>query len=364
MEKVEEEIKQTDAEAQATAELKKTELGRLILKFVEYCVVDRGHSELTRRNYLHYLRRLHDFARHRGVSHPSQISMDFVHDWRMDLSTKKIDNKSLGKKTVNYHAIALRSFLKYLSKNDIETLSPEKIELADQPDRSIHFLEPEEVDELMMVFRGKSLLSARNRAILETLFSTGMRVSELVQLKRDEVNLRRGEFSVGGKGGTRRVVFLSDDARMWLADYLKRRKDKSKWLFIGGRRGYIKRDENDDGLGEEDEKPKKKKASSIGHITARQVERIVKKAAKKAGVSKKVTPHTLRHSFATDLLTNGADIRSVQSMLGHASITTTQVYTHVTNRRLKAIHKKYHSKTTPPTPQPPGPTPKSIVQGG
>lgn len=311
--------------------LSENELGRLIIKFLEYCIVERGHSELTGRNYLHYLNRFYAFAKKHSISSPRQITLDMVHNWRMELATSKIDNKTLSKKTINYHAIALRSFLKYLAKNDIDSLAPEKVELAQQAQRNISFLEPEEVDELMMAYRGKNLLSLRNRAILEVLFSTGMRVSELATLRRDEVNIERGEFSVGGKGGRRRVVFLSPDAQMWIGRYLGRRKDKAKWLFLGGRRGYKKKKEHD-------------KKRQIGHISVRQIERIVQAGAKKAGIVKKVSPHTLRHAYATDLLSNGADIRSVQAMLGHASITTTQIYTHVTNRRLKKIHEKYHKK--------------------
>lgn len=346
------------AEDVAKSEMKKTVLGKQILKFVEYCVVDRGHSELTRRNYLHYLARFHKFAVGHGVNHPQQITSDLVHDWRMDLSTKKVGEKSLGKKTVNYHAIALRSFLKYLARNDVDTLAPEKIELASQKERTVQFLESDEVDRLLEVYSGDEEIDIRNRAILETLFSTGLRVSELVKLKKDDINLKRGEFGVAGKGGKRRVVFLSDAAKVWLDRYMGCRKDKSKWLFIGEGRGLarIKKPAQMD-VDEDRSSPSFAKATDgkpitshksrhtkPGHLTARQVERIVKSAAKKAGIVKKVSPHTLRHSFATDLLTNGADIRSVQSMLGHASITTTQVYTHVTNRRLKEVHRRYHDK--------------------
>lgn len=347
-----------DAEDQAKAEMKKTTLGQWMIRFVEYCVVDRGHSELTRRNYLHYLRRFHEFATGHGVTKPSGITMEMVHDWRMDLSTKKIDGKSLGKKTVNYHAIALRSFLKYLAKNDVKAMAPDKIELAEQPERSVSFLEPEEVGELLEVYQGKNITSLRNRAILEILFSSGLRVSELVKLKCSEISVKKKEFSVGGKGGKRRVAFLSDSARHWLRKYLRRRKEKSKWVFVGNKRGLTRMDTKstrigadrsplpegrDRGVGEKNSKRRARKSDH--HLTARQVERIVTKAAKKAGIAKKVTPHVLRHSMATDLLANGADIRAVQSMLGHASITTTQIYTHVTNKRLREVHEKYHSKT-------------------
>jgi len=324
--------------------LKLTSLGNKIIDFLEYCVVDRGHSELTRSNYLHYLYRFHRYATRRGFISPAQINAELVHKWRVHLASNKINGKTLGKKTVNYHAIAVRSFLKYLAKNDINSLAPDKIELAQQKERSIQFLEPNEVKELLNVFGDDDIASIRNRAILETLYSTGMRVSELAGLKRDEVNLKRGEFGVGGKGGKRRVVFLSDDAISWLGKYLSRRKDKSKWLLIGedhSNRFKIQDSKKDIETSNNNNRKIKHKDK---HLTPRQIERIVKSGAKEAGIVKKVSPHTLRHSFATDLLSNGADIRSVQSMLGHASITTTQVYTHVTNKRLREIHSKYHNR--------------------
>ena len=224
------------AEEQAQSELSQTALGRHILKFVEYCVVDRGHSELTRRNYLHYLRRLHGFALAHHITDAKGIGQELVHDWRLDLSKSK-----LSKTTVNYHVIALRSFLKYLAKHDVATMAPEKIELADQPEREIHFLEADELNRLLDVYGKKNdMADLRNRAILEMLFSTGLRVSELAGLKKSEVNLERGEFSVGGKGGKRRLVFLSSSARSWLGQYLKRRKDKTDWLFVGQGKGKKK----------------------------------------------------------------------------------------------------------------------------
>src|SRR3972149_7349130 len=203
------------AEEQAHNELSQTALGRHILKFVEYCVVDRGHSELTRRNYLHYLRRLHGFALAHHITDAKGIGQNCVHDWRLDLSKSK-----LSKTTVNYHVIALRSFLKYLAKHDVRTLAPEKIELADQPEREIHFLEADELERLLQIYDKDDMVQIRNRAILEVLFSTGLRVSELSGLKKSEVNLERGEFSVAGKGGKRRLVFFSSSARSWLGQHL------------------------------------------------------------------------------------------------------------------------------------------------
>ena len=360
------------AEEQAQSELSQTALGRHILKFVEYCVVDRGHSELTRRNYLHYLRRLHGFALAHHITDAKGIGQELVHDWRLDLSKSK-----LSKTTVNYHVIALRSFLKYLAKHDVATMAPEKIELADQPEREIHFLEADELNRLLDVYGKKNdMADLRNRAILEMLFSTGLRVSELAGLKKSEVNLERGEFSVGGKGGKRRLVFLSSSARSWLGQYLKRRKDKTDWLFVGQGKGKKKIQELRIKIHESEKKNNsvsentppqnsKPKPPVDAPLTPRQIERVVHRAAKLAGIVKKVTPHILRHSFATDLLSNGADIRAVQTMLGHANITTTQIYTHVTDQRLKEIHQKYHdtknrSNTAPANPQPANPPARTL----
>ena len=237
MERTNPEDERNKKEAAPEDALKSTELGRYIIKFLEYCVVDRGHSELTKRNYLHYLRRFHKFAQDNNIRHPRQITSSTVHDWRMALSKIKDDGKPLSKTTVNYHAIALRSFLKFLAKQDVDTLAPEKIELADQPEREIHFLEPQEVERLIESCDNDEMVAIRNRAILEVLFSTGLRVSELAGLKKSEVNLERGEFSVSGKGGKRRLVFLSDTARSWLGKYLQRRRDKSDWLFVGQGKG-------------------------------------------------------------------------------------------------------------------------------
>jgi site-specific recombinase XerD len=334
------------AEAKAQNELSQTPLGRYILKFVEYCVVDRGHSELTRRNYLHYLARLHSFAARHHINKARQITQQLVHDWRMELT-----NAKLSKTTVNYHVIALRSLLKYLAKHDVKTLAPEKIELADQPDREIHFLAADELDRLLQVYNDDNMTEIRNRAILEVFFSTGLRVSELSGLKKSEVNLERGEFSVTGKGGKRRLVFLSDSARSWLSKYLQRRKDKTDWLFVGQGKGKkkssdVRRQMSDvSSQTTNDKQQTTNEQLGSGALTPRQIERVVHAAAKKAGIVKKVTPHTIRHSFATDLLSNGADIRAVQTMLGHANITTTQIYTHVTDQRLRDVHRKFHKRS-------------------
>ena len=294
---------------------------------MEYIELERGHSQLTIRNYDSYLSKFAEFAESQGVVSVKKIDLELIKKWRLVLH-----RRGLGNKTMNYYMIAIRSFLKYLSKTDVESLAPEKIELSDTPERAIAFLEPQELERIRGAFGEKNILELRNRAILEILFSTGVRVSELTGLNRDQVNLGHEEFSVDGKGGKRRVVFLSDEAKEWVEKYLKARHDKDKALFIK------------DSKPDAEELGSKELAESGGRLTSRQVERIVAEAAKRAGIVKKVTPHVLRHSFATDILRAGADLRSVQSLLGHSSITTTQVYTHITDKHLHEIHKKFHNK--------------------
>jgi site-specific recombinase XerD len=234
-------------------------------------------------------------------------------------------------KTQNFHLIALRAFLKYLARNDIKSFPAEKIELAKIPERTVNFLETEEVEALFEAASIKHLASSgdlkqwRDLAMLKTLFSTGLRVSELANLKKNQVNLKRGEFMVRGKGNKPRLVFLSDDAKEAIQNYLNKRTDNNEYLFIG---------QSDKSDISQTDKP----------ITPRTIERLVQHYAVKAGLVKKVTPHTLRHAFATDLLRAGADIRSVQTLLGHSSITTTQVYTHVTDQHLKQVHQMFHNK--------------------
>jgi len=297
-----------------------------IREFLEYIELERGHSPLTIRNYNAYLQKFVEFAGEHKVATTDKIDLELIRKWRLELH-----RRGLGVKTLNYYMIALRSFLKYLSKMDIESLAPEKIELADTPERQINFLQEEELVRLIEAFPGKNQLELRNRAILETLFSTGIRVGELVGLNRSQVNVKEDEVSVSGKGGKRRVVFISESAKIWLDKYLAARHDDDKALFvkIQSPKGKLADGKNSD---------------SAGRLTTRQVERIVQEGAKRAGIVKKVTPHVLRHSFATDLLRGGADLRSVQSMLGHSSVTTTQVYTHVTDKHLREIHKKFHNK--------------------
>ncbi len=251
-----------------------------------------------------------------------------------------VHGDSLKKNTQNYHLIALRSFLKYLAKRDIKTLASEKIELMKMPDREVSFLEGSDLDRLLEApfknINNKNLeknekkasntllIAFRNKAILELLFSAGLRVSELSKLKIESVNLKKEEFTILGKGGKSRVVFLSEQSRYWLKRYLDNRKDMNPYLFIS----HDKKSNNNKTVGVEG----KGADSSDQPITPRSIQRMVQKYARTAGITKPVTPHTLRHSYATDLLQNGADIRSVQTMLGHSSITTTQIYTHITDR--------------------------------
>ncbi|MCA9376202.1 MAG: tyrosine-type recombinase/integrase [Candidatus Doudnabacteria bacterium] len=306
-------------------------LDSAITDFLEYSEIERGHSPLTIRNYDHYLR---TFAAMTDITDPQQITLQKVRTFRLQLNRMEgRDGRTLKKVTQNYYVIALRAFLKYLAKNDVETLAAEKLELADTPDREIEFLEPEELERLLSEAEPEDeedLRGYRDKAILELLFSTGLRVSELIGLDRDDVRLDKEEFSVRGKGDKVRLVFLSSTAKQWLGMYLAKRDDPLIPLFIN--HPHVTRQKFS---GEED---------TSRRLTARSVQRLVKKAATKAGIMKKVTPHTIRHSFATDLLTNGADIRAVQTMLGHSSITTTQIYTHLTNRHLKEVYKAAHGR--------------------
>jgi site-specific recombinase XerD len=333
-----------------------------VQKFLEYCEIDRGHSPLTVSNYAHYLERFLTFCEKEKLSKPDQLNLEVIHNYRLWLNRlsptssesglKKYisSSEALSKSTQNYHLIALRSFLKYLSRHDIPCLAPEKIELADTPDREIVFLDPEELARLLNAPDGTKLLSARDRAILNMLFSTGLRVSELTGLDRDQVNLKTDQLTVIGKGGKARLVFLSEEARNAVANYLKRRKDKDPALFIRhGKRAVAATKAAAKKVGDKLETGDfavkvHGSAQSQLRLTPRTIQRIVKTYAKKAGIAKDIHPHSIRHSFATDLLGNGADIRSVQQLLGHSSITTTQIYTHVTNKQLRDVHRKFHDK--------------------
>ena len=314
-----------------------TAIEKLKQEFLEYLEVEKNRSAKTVRNYDFYLRR---FIEQSGVKGPKDITLPKVKQFRVWLNRlenpKDVDG--LSKKTQNYHVIALRSFLKYLSKMDVVSMAAEKIELAKEPDRQVEFLEEEELERLLEAplvmsdgiteTRTPSIIQLRDKALLELLFSTGLRVSEAATLTTDMINLKKDEFTVRGKGSKLRVVFLSDVAKEWIKKYLDARDMATLYLFVSHDRAKGK------GKQQTEDKP----------LSSRSVERLVHKYAKAAGIMKKVTPHTMRHTYATDLLQNGADIRSVQSMLGHSSITTTQIYTHVTDKRLKETHKKFHNK--------------------
>ncbi len=309
---------------------------KLIKEYLEYLEIEKGRSKKTIDNYGRYLAR---FLKLADISEPKHITDEVMRTYRLRLNRENLDRR-----TQNYHLIALRGFLKYLIKRGIPSLAPEAIELAKTTDRDIEMVDADDLNRLLQApaldspERGSSqaklerpalnnsLARLRDRALLELLFSTGLRVSELCSLDRDTVNPQKTEFSVRGKGGKIRVVFVSEDTRAALKEYMDKRGDISPALFVSVPRGssaYAK-------------------AKEPTRLTPRTVQRIIKYYAIKAGISKKVTPHTLRHMFATDLLINGADIRSVQQMLGHANVATTQVYTHITDRQLQEVHKAFH----------------------
>ena len=314
----------------SVAKVKDMDLDKLKNQFLDYLEIERGRSAKTIANYRAYLDRFLTWAK---ISRPEKISEELVSRFRLFLNRyQSPSGKGLKKATQNYYIIALRSFLKYLSKKNIASLQAEKIEIGKTTRPEIEFLESEEIKRIIEAAEGKGLKSLRDRAILELLFSSGLRVSELTDLNRDKIDLKNQEFSVRGKGDKIRLVFISDSAKSALERYLEKRTDIDPAAFIRDVKGL--------------ERFSSKKTSSPDslRLTPRSIQRIVKYYAAKAGIIKDVHPHTFRHSFATDLLSNGADIRSVQIMLGHSSITTTQIYTHITNPRLKEIHKNFHSK--------------------
>ncbi len=301
----------------------------LIADFLEYLELEKNTSLQTIKNYDHYLKRFLEFA---GDIEAFNIDLALVRKYRLFLSrfVDPLTKKPLKRVTQNYFIIALRAYLRYLARVDVKTLSAEKVELGEEDPSPIRILDGSSLERLLDAPDISSKDGIRDKTILELLFSTGLRVSELASLDRDQINLQRREFGIVGKGGKERVVFISDAAAEWIERYLNLRKDTFRPLFI---RYQGKIDPSDQG-----EKMR---------LTPRSIERIVEKYSKRVGLSIKATPHTLRHSFATDLLINGADIRSVQEMLGHANISTTQIYTHITNRQLKEVHKAFHSKNKP-----------------
>jgi site-specific recombinase XerD len=300
-------------------------LKQLRQEYLEYLEIERNRSPKTLENYGRYLTRFVNFV---GDGAAEKLTEENIRQYRLHLNRlKSADGDGLKRVSQNYHIIALRNFLKYIAKRDIRSVPAEKIELGKQEDREVTFLDDHELVRLMEAPKGDDLPTLRDRALLHTLFSTGMRVSEVCSLDRAKIDLGRGEVPIRGKGGKLRVVFLSNDARNHIAEYITARPDVDEALFIRiPKSGTFGKD-------------------SDLRLTTRSVQRIVKKYATLAGImGKDVTPHKLRHSYATDLLRNGADIRSVQAMLGHSSVTTTQIYTHVTDKGLKEIHEKFHNK--------------------
>ena len=315
-----------------------TEIERFKREFLEYMEIEHGSSLKTVANYDRYITRLITFSK---ISSPKGITDDVVREFRLNLNRSagvKVRGQAsatMKKNTQNYHLIALRRFLKYMMKRGVTSLSPDRIELAKVGGRQLDLMSSVELTRLLAapLLGDKGTLSPdpsvsmlRDKAILELFFSTGLRLAELCSLNRD-LDLSKDEFSIRGKGEKVRVVFLSESAKDAIKKYLGKRKDMDEPMFVQFSKNKVKG-----------------AASGDGRLTPRSIERMVKKYATIAGISRKVTPHILRHSFATDLLENGADIRSVQMMLGHANIQTTQIYTHVTDKQLKEIHKKFHSK--------------------
>lgn len=295
--------------------------------YLEYLEIEQGRSQKTIQNYDHYLTRLLDFG---GDITIADITPELIRKWRLWLNRLGTNTSDeLQKNTQNYHLIALRNFLKFCAKRDIPAISADKIELAKAVRKQVTFLNPEELVLLFNQPKITTLQGLRDRAILELLFSSGLRVSELVNLNREDVNLKRREFMVRGKGDKDRPIFVSQEAADWLSKYFEQRQDNARPLFIrysGNKKINL--------------------SGNYFRLTARSIQRLVARYALLAGISKHVSPHTLRHSFATDLLMNGADLRSVQAMLGHSNISTTQIYTHVTDPHLKAIHEKFHHKAS------------------
>ena len=294
-------------------------------EYLEYLEIERGRSVKTVENYDRYISK---YLQHAKAQFPKDMTEKSVRSYRLWLNKQSGNNgNTLKQNTQNYYVIALRSFLKYLRKMDITTLAPDKIELAKAPERDLDLITHDELMRLLSAPEKSSyagtLKALRDTALLQTLFSTGLRVSEICSLDRD-LDLSRDEFSIRGKGSKVRVVFLSQEAKKAIIAYLAQRTDVDEAMFISLAKGA--------------------EASGMMRLTPRSVERIVKQCATLAGISKRVTPHIIRHSFATDLLEGGADIRSVQALLGHANIATTQIYTHVTDKHLQGVHKAFHNR--------------------
>jgi len=302
-------------------------MSELLLDYIEHLEVEGGRSAKTAENYRLYLERFVEFSEDIVVE---KITSEIIRKYRLWLNRYKNSNEDeLATITQAYHLIALRGFLSYLSKRDIESLSPDKIILPKVSRKQVTFLNYDEVERMLGGIDTNKEAGLRDRAIIELLFSSGLRVSELINLNRDHVNTKRREFMVRGKGQKDRPVFISESAADWVSRYLDAREDSLVPLFLSYSRNGGTADTSGD----------------FRRLTARSIQRIVTFYARMAGITKHVSPHTMRHSFATDLLMNGADLRSVQSMLGHSNISTTQVYTHVTDEHLREVYEKFHSET-------------------
>ncbi len=298
-------------------------------QYLEYLEIEKNRSQKTVENYNHYLSRFLGFVAERlgktaDKISTKQIEQELVRQYRLYLNRLSNTDGGLKKITQNYYIIALRGFLKYLAKVGEPSLAAEQVELGKAPAHEIDIISYDDLERLLASVKGDSVMHLRDKAILETLFSTGLRVSELCHLNRDSINLNRGEFSVKGKGDKIRLVFLSDISREILKKYLDKREDVEEALFVSF--------------------SKAKNPKVIGRITPRSIQRLIQHYASMVGITRNVTPHTLRHLFATDLLQNGADLRSVQMLLGHSNVSTTQIYTHMTNKELKEIHQAFHGR--------------------
>ncbi|MBR2074794.1 MAG: tyrosine-type recombinase/integrase [Fibrobacter sp.] len=310
------------------------EVNDLINDFLEHLEIEAGRSQKTSENYRLYLERFYEIALeilNKNELKPNEITKELLRKYRLKLNRYGTENGDENLKVITqaYHLIALRGFLKYLARRDIKSLDPSLVDLPKVVRKQVTFLHYDEVEDMLNQIDLSTEPGLRDRAIIELLYSGGLRVSELVGLNRDSINLERREFMVRGKGSKDRPIFISKSAADRVQDYLDARTDSLPALFLNNSRNLQAVDTS----------------GNYRRITTRSVERIVEKYARLAGITKHVSPHTLRHSFATDLLMNGADIRSVQSMLGHADISTTQIYTHVTDAHLKEIHDKFHSET-------------------
>lgn len=314
-----------------------SEIDSLKRQFLEYLEIEKGSALRTIENYDHYLSKIFVFMKAEIVS---DINDDSIREFRLWLNRQQTRSKEMvSKKTQNYYMIALRMFLKYLVKRGVKALPADRIDLAKVSARHLELITPEELERLLNAPKGSTIKELRDKAILELLFSTGLRVSELCSLPRD-ININSDELSVRGKGGKVRVVFISSKAREAVKKYLSARKDMSGGLFV-----RIEPDKNKKSV-VDNKKNKKEKytGKDFGNLDRHSVEAIVKRYSIIAGIGRKVTPHTMRHLFATDLLSNGADLRSVQALLGHSNIGTTQIYTHVTDKHLREVHKKFHNR--------------------